>query len=249
MKHIHSLSLHLLTGSLLLSALTAHAAIVPDRTRIIFNSNQKSVSITLRNDSHAQPYLAQTWVEDSNGNKITSPFTVLPPVQRIEPTATGQVKVQGMPGMASLPQDRETMYYFNVREIPPKSSRPNILQIALQTRIKLFYRPKALPAPDPHNPWQFKLTLSRQGDSYQVHNPTPYYIILSSAGKNKEKPAEGFQPIILAPLASQTLKVKAEALGNEPVLVYVNDYGGRPPLYFQCAADICTVNPEKSLKK
>ncbi len=39
------------------------------------------------------------------------------------------------PGNASdknLPQDRETVYYFNLREIPPKSNKPNTLQIALQ---------------------------------------------------------------------------------------------------------------------
>lgn len=249
MKRIHTLTLRLLAGSVLLSTLTAHAAIVPDRTRIIFNGDQKSASVTLRNDSQNTPYLAQTWVEDSSGKKITSPLTVLPPVQRIEPTATGQVKVQGMPGVASLPQDRETMFYFNVREIPPKSSKPNVLQIALQTRIKLFYRPVSLPAPDPHHPWQLKLTLTRQGDSYQVNNPTPYYIILSSAGNTKEKPAAGFEPVILPPLGNMPLNVKAADLGSEPVLVYVNDYGGRPPLYFQCKADTCTVNEEKSLKK
>lgn len=249
MKYSRLLSVSLLTGSLLFSAISAYAAIVPDRTRIIFSGTQKSVSVTLRNDSQTQPYLAQTWVEDSNGKKITSPLAVLPPVQRIEPTATGQVKVQGMPGLASLPQDRETMFYFNVREIPPKSSRPNVLQIALQTRIKLFYRPAGVPPLDPHHPWQYKLTLTRQANSYIVNNPTPYYVVISSAGKNKDKPAEGFEPIVLAPQASQSLKVNAADLGSDPVLVYVNDYGGRPPLYFQCSTNSCTVNEEKSLKK
>ncbi|WP_223346554.1 fimbria/pilus periplasmic chaperone, partial [Escherichia coli] len=40
--------------------------------------------------------------------------------------------------------DRESLFYYNVREIPPKSGKANTLQIALQTRIKLFWRPKAL---------------------------------------------------------------------------------------------------------
>ncbi|MGT9169473.1 fimbria/pilus periplasmic chaperone, partial [Escherichia coli] len=39
---------------------------------------------------------------------------------------------------------RESLFYYNVREIPPKSGKANTLQIALQTRIKLFWRPKAL---------------------------------------------------------------------------------------------------------
>ncbi|WP_227550703.1 fimbria/pilus periplasmic chaperone, partial [Klebsiella quasipneumoniae] len=47
----------------------------------------------------------------------------------------GQVKVQGMPDINKLPADRESLFYFNVREIPPKSNKANTLQIALQTRI------------------------------------------------------------------------------------------------------------------
>lgn len=249
MKIIYSHYVKLIAGSLLLSTLAAQAAIVPDRTRVTFPGDQKSVSVTLRNDSQTQPYLAQAWIETNTGQKITSPMTVLPPVQRVEPTGTGQVKVQGMPTVASLPQDRETMFYFNIREIPPKSNKPNVLQIALQTRIKLFYRPAALPALDPQHPWQHQLTLTRNSDSYTVKNPTPYFVILSSAGPSKDQPVASFEPIILAPFASQPLKVKSAELGHEPVLGYVNDYGGRPSLYFTCAANTCSVNEEKSLKK
>ena len=87
-----------------------------------------------------------------------------------------------------MPQDRETVYYFNLREIPPRTDKANTLQIALQTRIKLFYRPQAI-APsqqDLANPWQEKLTLTRQGDRYQVNNPTPYYVSLVDARSSKD---------------------------------------------------------------
>ncbi|WP_153070434.1 fimbria/pilus periplasmic chaperone, partial [Escherichia coli] len=83
-------------------------------------------------------------LEDEQGNKIQSPLVVLPPVQRIEPGKPSQIKIQALPAAKQLPQDRETLYYFNLREIPPKSNKPNTLQIALQTRIKLFYRPAAI---------------------------------------------------------------------------------------------------------
>lgn len=68
----------------------------------------------------------------------------LPPLQRVEPGAKGQVKIQTTGSLAGLPQDRESLFYFNVREIPPKSSKPNTLQLALQTRVKMFYRPETL---------------------------------------------------------------------------------------------------------
>lgn len=93
-------------------------------------------------------------------------------------------KDSGAAGSKQLPQDRESLYYFNLREIPPKSDKPNTLQIALQTRIKLFYRPTAIvpSRADMATPWQEQLTLTRQGDGYQVNNPTPYYITIVDAG-------------------------------------------------------------------
>lgn len=104
----------------------------------MFRGEDKSISVDLKNANSKLPYLAQSWVEDEKGVKITSPLIVVPPVQRIEPSAIGQVKIQGMPALASLPKDRETLFYYNVREIPPQSDKPNTLQIALQTRIKVF---------------------------------------------------------------------------------------------------------------
>ncbi|VTR52013.1 Chaperone protein papD precursor [Serratia fonticola] len=75
------------------------AAIALDRTRIIFPGGDKSVSLSVNNDNPQLPYLAQGWIEDTKGNKVTSPLTVLPPVQRIEPGAKSQVKGTGVTGV------------------------------------------------------------------------------------------------------------------------------------------------------
>lgn len=80
---------------------SAQAAIAPDRTRLVFRGEDKSISVDLKNANSKLPYLAQSWVEDEKGVKITSPLIVVPPVQRIEPSAIGQVKIQGMPALAS----------------------------------------------------------------------------------------------------------------------------------------------------
>ncbi|KFK95250.1 MULTISPECIES: fimbria/pilus periplasmic chaperone [unclassified Serratia (in: enterobacteria)] len=238
----------LTAGSLLcVLATQAQAAIALDRTRIIFAGGDKSVSLSVNNDNPQLPYLAQGWIEDAQGNKITGPLTVLPPVQRIEPGAKSQVKVQALPTANQLPQDRETLYYFNLREIPPKSDKANTLQIALQTRIKLFYRPKALvkTTAEMATPWQEQLTLSRQGDKYVVNNPTPYYVTLVDAGSQKGVSAPGFEPLMLDPKGSMPLGVTASVLGNSPVLTYVNDYGGRPVLTFRCGGADCQLVSEK----
>ncbi|HID9396035.1 TPA: fimbria/pilus periplasmic chaperone [Serratia marcescens] len=249
MKAIRKPTLLLMTAALLGGALApmAQAAIALDRTRVIFDGSVQSVSLSVSNQNKQLPYLAQGWLEDEQGNKIQSPLTVLPPVQRIEPGKPSQVKIQALPAAKMLPQDRETLYYFNLREIPPKSSKPNSLQIALQTRIKLFYRPAAIAPERNAAPWQEQLTLSKQGDKYVVNNPTPYYVtIIDAASRKGAEGAKGFEPLMVPPQGSLPLTVSAGSVGNSPVLTYINDYGGRPQLSFNCAGAVCKVVPEKS---
>lgn len=87
----------------------ASAAIALDRTRVIFDGGQSSVSLNLSNQNKQLPYLAQGWLEDEQGNKIQSPLVVLPPVQRIEPGKPSQIKIQALPAAKQLPQDRESV--------------------------------------------------------------------------------------------------------------------------------------------
>ena len=169
------LCLFLLTASGLTVAQSANAALALDRTRVVLNGGEKSVSLGITNQNRELPFLAQAWVEDAQGKKLTDPLTALPHVQRIEPGSKTQVKVQTTPAMNILAQDKETLFYFNLREIPPKTDKPNTLQIALQTRIKLFYRPAGLAVNPADKPWQEQMTLTRQGDRYVANNPSAYY--------------------------------------------------------------------------
>ncbi|MEB2645357.1 fimbria/pilus periplasmic chaperone [Pseudomonas canadensis] len=227
----------------------AYAAVGLDRTRVIFDGGKEATSVNITNNNTQLPYLAQGWIEDETGQKITSPLIVLPPVQRLEPGKQSQVKVQALPAAKLLPQDRETVYYFNLREIPPRSDKANTLQIALQTRIKLFYRPQAITPSqqDLSNPWQEKLTLSLEGERYRVNNPTPYYVTLVDARSSKDgKTVPGFEPLMVPPKGSLTLGPTAKALGTTPYLAYVNDYGGRPLMAFICSGNACKVNTQAS---
>ncbi|EKS6888716.1 fimbria/pilus periplasmic chaperone [Enterobacter bugandensis] len=224
----------------------AQAAIALDRTRIIFNGTDKSVSLNIDNKNNKLPYLAQGWIEDETGKKLQKPFAVLPPLQRVEPKSGSQVKIQALPEIASLPQDRESVFFFNLREIPPKSNKPNVLQIALQTRIKLFYRPEAIIPASLNNMWQEKLTLTHKADQYHLHNPSPYYINLAEALTQSDGPrAEGFEPMMVPPKSSAAINVRPGAMGSTPVLIYINDYGGRTTLPFRCVGGECRVTTMK----
>ncbi len=64
-----------LTGVQQASAAIATAL---DRTRIIFGSENHSISLNLSNQNGELPYLTQGWIEDDKGNKIES-FLMAPP--------------------------------------------------------------------------------------------------------------------------------------------------------------------------
>lgn len=214
------------------------AAISIDRTRVIFNGGEKSMTLNVANDNNQLPYLAQAWIENNNQEKITTgPIIVTPPVQRLESGEKSMVRLASTSEISKLPQDRESLFYFNLREIPPKSDKANVLQIALQTKIKLFYRPKAIEA-EPNSVWQDQLVLNKTSGGYKIENPTPYYVTVIGLGGSQKQASEGeFEGIMLAPLSSQTIK---SASYSTPYLSYINDYGGRPVLQFACNGNRCT---------
>lgn len=221
----------------------ASAAVALDRTRVIVNGSDQSETLRITNENTQLPYLAQAWLEDAQGKKISSPMTVLPPVQRIEPGAKSQVKIQVAPVIANLPQDKETLFYFNLREIPPRSKKPNTLQIALQTRVKLFYRPDSIAldkTQSAQGDWVEKVTLKRQGDTYIVDNPTPYFLTLVEAHISANGDSVPLKPGMVNPKSTMKLEASAEKLGTHPVLSYINDYGGRALIQFTCDSNLCS---------
>ena len=208
-----------LMAQLTTASLTAHASVTPDRTRLVFNESDKSISVTLRNNNEKLPYLAQSWLEDEKGNKITSPLAVLPPVQRIDAMMNGQVKIQALPDIHTLPSDRESLFYYNVREIPPKSGKANTLQIALQTRIKLFWRPANIRLiPEDAAP---KVKWRREGRNLIAENPNPIHIsVMDVIVDGHDVPLN-----MIRPFETLTLPLPANSAGGQMTWRFINDYG------------------------
>lgn len=84
--------------------------------------------------------------------------------------------------------DRETLFFYNMREIPPapdKSSDHAILQVAIQSRIKLFWRPAAL-RKKAGEKVELQLQVSQQGNQLTLKNPTAYYLTIAYLGRNEK---------------------------------------------------------------
>lgn len=225
-----------------LSANYAVAALSVDRSRIIFNEGDKSVSLDITNNSNDAPYLAQGWLDDEQENKVKGKFTVLPPLQRLEPGSKTAVRLQALPDLSSLPRDRESLFYLNIREIPTKSNSSNTLTLALQLRLKMFYRPAALKITDPEGsyPGIKAVTLERKDNNYTLVNPTPYYLTFTALRNTpKGEALSGFEPVMVSPKASTQLTLKGQQPGTNPVLVLIDDYGGPVRLSFKCTQAQC----------
>lgn len=224
-----------------LSCMSAHAAINIDRTRIIFNGNERSSSIVLENQSHQLPYLAQSWIENAQGAKDNNYIMALPPMQRIEPGEKSQVRLMKMDTIRQLPTDRETLFYFNVREVPPKSELVNVMQVAIQSRIKLFYRPEAV-KPRDGDIWQDRLQVSRNGQTLTIANPTPYYITIGYMAGDDHRSFPKFDSVMVAPFGHEQYTPPSSYHGNEYTLGFIDDYGGLNMRVYDCTSTTCTMH-------
>ncbi|HBO24799.1 MAG TPA: fimbrial protein [Providencia sp.] len=230
---------HTLVGITALVSISAHSAVTLDRTRIIFPGTEKSINVTITNDNPEEAYLAQSWIEDLQGNKLTKgAILATPPLQRIEPNSNSLVRLSTTPELSKLPQDRESVFYFNLREVPPKSNDGNTLQIALQSRVKLFYRPASI-LPESETKWTHKVTLTKIAKGYRINNTTPFNLTVIGFGNSKSASEQSTFNVVMVPPKS-THDVVSPTLST-PYLTYINDYGGKPTLAFHCQSDTCTV--------
>jgi len=211
---------------LISTVFTAHAAINLDRTRIIFSESDKATSLKVDNQSKALPYLALSWIEDEKGQKEDTHFMALPPIQRIEAGSSSQVRIVKQAATRQLPKDRESLFYFNLREVPPKSASASeersVMQVAMQSRIKLLWRPKAI-TKKPGEQAEMRLEISANASGLTLHNPTPYYITLA-----------WLDSLMLAPFATATTST-GDYHGNYYSIGYIDDYGALKKFDVQCA--------------
>ena len=136
--------------------------------------------------------------------------------------------------LSRLPADRESLFYYNMREIPPKAEQKNVMQIAMQSRLKLFWRPKAIELKEGQFVPLDKVVISRASGTLQFKNSSPYYITLGYIGLNGKTLLPGAESVMIEPFgqASQSLA----KLPAEFQVGYISDYGGLEMFKVSCNA-------------
>jgi chaperone protein EcpD len=156
------------------------ANVIIEGTRIIYKEGERDATVKLTNTNDQKNALVQVWLDDGNSaatpEDAVSPFIVTPPLAKIPAGRNQAVRITYVGD--KMKPDRESVFWFNMLEIPPKSNEPNVLSFAVRTRIKLFYRPKGiLKIPVTHGAkteWQWKQ--SSKGLQVEVFNNSPYHL-------------------------------------------------------------------------
>jgi chaperone protein EcpD len=217
---------------------SAQASVTIGGTRVVYPLEQREVTVKLDNDSNS-PSLVQVWMDNGNADAkpgdIKVPFVITPPIFRMDPKKAQTLRV--MYSGDALPQDRESVYWLNVLDIPPKADAAadaNVLQLAYRTRIKVFVRPAKLPGNPEDAPaqlnWKIAASPNGKGQAVSVSNPTPYYVSFSEvdveSGGHTFKNERGG---MVAPHATEVLpveKMNAVTSGAKVHYSAISDYGG-----------------------
>ena len=221
----------------LLASSPAGAQVIVHGTRQIFPGDQREITVRIENTG-TRASLVQAWTDDgdkqADPEDAKTPFVLRPPVFRLDGGKSQALRI--LFAGAALPQDRESMYWLNVLDIPPapqadEVATGNFLQFSLRTRLKLIYRPKGLKdAPSAPQKLQWALVPAGKRWALQATNPTAYYISLGKLAlrvQGKDHPVE--DPEMIAPMSAVTYPLKdlvARPVGGNIQFEAINDQGG-----------------------
>lgn len=235
MKCLRILSMVLVAAAAFAAAVPAGAQVIVHGTRQIFPGAQREITIRVENTG-PRASLIQAWTDD--GDKLATPenartpFVLRPPVFRLDPGKSQAMRLL-LVGQ-QLPQDRESMYWLNVLDIPPapkveEAGGGNYLQFSLRTRLKLIYRPESLGSPAPEKT-QWSLIPDGQGWALQGHNPTAHYVNLANVSlRDHGVSHESKEPVLIPPMGTASYplpSLKDRPVGGNAQIEYINDQGG-----------------------
>ena len=217
---------------------SVEASVTVGGTRVVYPLDQREVTVKLDNDS-AAPSLVQVWMDDGHADAkpgdIKVPFVITPPIFRMDSKKSQNLRV--IYTGDALPKDRESVFWLNVLDIPPKAdntSGANTLQFAYRTRIKVFVRPPKLPGTPEAAPAQLTWTVvaapDKKGQAVSVANPTPYYVSFSEVGvESGGRTFKNERGGMVAPHATEVIPVaqmNGVSAGAKVHYTAISDYGG-----------------------
>jgi len=208
------------------------AGIMPSQSRIIYEAKDKEKSLMLAN-TNDYPVIVQTWIDTGEGtpDKKDIPFISIPPVFRLDSSAVKGVRI--IYNQTKLPQDKESLFWFNIYEIPPerKSVNPeNSVLVTMNTQMKLFYRPKGVTI-TPEQAMEKVTCQIKQDSIFVCSNPTPIHLsVVSVQLKNGNNLTEDTlsRDLMLMPFSQKEYQFrKGGNLAGSMIFHYIDDSGNQ----------------------
>lgn len=210
---------------LLLLSVSAQASIVINTTRIIYPASDKEVSFGVHNIGNKE-ILVQSWLEPNaeHTDPNNLPFVITPAIARLP--GDGRQLVRIIYAGMDMPQDRESVLWLNVQEIPQVGGQ-NTLQIAIRQRMKLFFRPKGLVGNVAEAPESLRWKLTAD-NTLHVENPGPFHVsmvMITAHRAGNELLNKDSQ--MIAPGQKLQLVLSSPGDGAALSFISVNDFGGQ----------------------
>lgn len=209
-----------MTAALLMAAQPASASLAADQTRYIFHGDKDALTITVKNNDEKRTFGGQAWVDNITEKDTRPTFVVTPSFFKVKPN--GQQTLRVIMASDHLPQDKESVYWLNLQDIPPALEGSG-LAIALRTKMKLFYRPAGLMAGRKGAEEGISLQSRPDGQTVLV-NTTPYIYaiggLLDANGKTINVNNDAAQKLLMF-MPGDEVNVK----GQVAKVSSLNDYG------------------------
>lgn len=209
----------------------AQAGVVMAGTRIAYIEQNREKTVQLTNEGDT-PSFVRSWIDDgdpeASPESVQVPFHLTPANVRVDPHRGQQLRITYIPDVGDpLPPDRESVFYLNVLDIPPRPDMPgNVLQFAVRTRVKLFFRPATLEG-EPGNSaalLRWSAGATAHGPCLNVHNPSAFHVSINDASISDDVAI--LDPAMVAPGATACLPLNQPASDDAQLRFHwMDDYG------------------------
>jgi len=244
-----------ITSFLLTLPLSASAGLVIQGSRVIYNEAAGETTVQMQYVGDA-PTLLQTWMSREDAVLAPGdeevPFILMPAVTRLDPGNGQTIRILRV--RDGLPQDRESLFYFNTLEIPPAptalaAAGEAFMQFSIRGQFKFFYRPKGLPLASDKAIDRLQFSIAEPSPEGQVQlrirNGSPYHVTFSTLALHPAGAANDAAPLLrfdphapvermVSPMAELLLPLERDALPEGAALpaavdvefAIINDAGG-----------------------
>lgn len=214
------------------TAFHASAVVNAEKTRVVFNSGSIAESLSLVN-SEKEPVVVQVWTDNGDPtispDQVHTPVVINPPVFKMKPGEIRNIRLL-LVSAGSLPQDRESVYWLNIYQIPPNTETQHKgdkkIVLPLKIRMKVFVRPEKIGELQENDAQKLQFSIDRESGNKTllIQNPTPWHLTLSSLRSGKT----ALPGVMVAPFTSERVEIPADkTLADKVEYDVINDNGTR----------------------